>query len=218
MRLILLGGPGAGKGTQSTFLTEHFGIPQISTGDMLRAAIKAKTPVGLAVKEVMDAGNLVSDDIIIDLVKERIHEQDCKKGYLFDGMPRTIAQANALREAGITLDAVIELDVDQEEIIDRISGRRIHEASGRSYHITHNPPKVEGRDDDTGEPLIQRKDDQEDTVRHRWDVYFKNTAPLMDYYQQWAKEDPETAPKYVKIDGLGKLDDISAKILKGLSN
>jgi adenylate kinase len=216
MRLILLGGPGAGKGTQSAFLTEYYSIPQISTGDMLRAAIKANTPIGIQAKTVIDRGDLVSDDIIIKLVKDRVQQDDCANGYLFDGVPRTIAQADALRAAEIELDAVIEIDVDQEVIVERIIGRRIHEASGRSYHIKYNPPKVADKDDETGEPLIQRKDDEEHTVRHRLEIYNTVTAPLVDYYKQWAKAEPDTAPRYITVDGIGELEDVSKRILQKL--
>lgn len=217
MRLILLGGPGAGKGTQAAFLTDRFGIPQISTGDMLRAAVAAGSPMGNAAKEVMDRGDLVSDDIIIGLVKERIKESDCAKGFLFDGFPRTIAQADAMKEAGVNIDAVVEIDVDHEEIVKRISGRRIHEASGRSYHVVYNPPKVEGKDDVTGEDLCQRVDDSEDTVRKRLEVYENQTAPLKGYYGKWADAGGDDAPRYVKVDGTGDVSDISARIADGLS-
>jgi len=216
MRLILLGGPGAGKGTQAAFLTDRFGIPQISTGDMLRAAVKAGTELGKAAKAVMDAGDLVSDDIIIGLVKERIQQPDCKNGFLFDGFPRTIAQADAMKEGGVAIDAVVEIDVDHNEIIQRMSGRRIHEPSGRSYHVQYNPPKVEGVDDVTGEPLMQREDDQEETVKKRLTVYEDQTAPLKDYYSSWSNEGSEGAPKYVKVNGLGAVSDISTRIVEGL--
>src|SRR5689334_22302847 len=209
MRLILLGPPGAGKGTQSSFLTAHFAIPQISTGDMLRAAVKAGTPLGLAAKKVMDSGALVSDDIIIGLVKERLKQADCAKGYLFDGFPRTIPQAEAMRDAGVALDYVLEIDVPAEEIIVRMSGRRAHLASGRTYHVKFNPPKVEGKDDVTGEPLVQRDDDREETVRKRLEVYQAQTRPLVDFYSNWAKADPKNAPKVRKIDGLGTVDEIT---------
>lgn len=199
MRIILLGPPGAGKGTQANFITQEFNIPQISTGDMLRAAIKNQTPLGIAAKEVMDRGDLVSDDIIIGLVKERLQQDDCKNGYLFDGFPRTIPQADALKESGIDLDFVVEIDVPAEDIIERMSGRRIHPASGRSYHIRFNPPKTEGVDDVSGEPLVQRDDDKEETVRNRLEVYQKQTRPLVDYYSQWAAEADPKAPKYVRI-------------------
>jgi len=216
MRLILLGVPGAGKGTQATLLTEKFNIPQISTGDMLRAAVGAKTPVGLLAKEVIERGDLVSDDIIIDLVKERITNPDCENGFLFDGFPRTLAQAESLRAGEIDLDAVIEIDVDHEEIIKRISGRRCHPGSGRTYHIEFNPPANEGLDDESGEPLIQRKDDQEDTVRHRLTVYEKNTAPVKTYFKDWANSGMATAPRYIKVDGEGEVDEVSNRILSKL--
>src|SRR5690625_3383128 len=214
MRMILLGAPGAGKGTQAQFITEKFGIPQISTGDMLRAAVKAGTPLGQEAKKVMDAGGLVSDDIIIGLVKERIAEADCANGFLFDGFPRTIPQAEALVEAGIHIDAVVELDVDDEEIIRRMSGRRVHPASGRSYHVIYNPPKEEGKDDVTGEPLVQRDDDKEETVRHRLEVYQSQTRPLVDFYQDLAKKDNST--KYVRVEGVGSLESIRDQIFAGL--
>ena len=216
MRLILLGGPGAGKGTQAGFLTERYGIPQISTGDMLRAAVKAQSPLGIEAKKVMDAGDLVSDNIIIGLVKERIKQDDCAKGFLFDGFPRTLAQADALKDASIDLDAVVEIDVDQEEIIKRMSGRRIHESSGRSYHVIYNPPKVAEKDDQTGEDLIQREDDKEETVRYRLSVYEEQTAPLKSYYQDWAATGDAAAPAYVRIDGVGSVDDIKNAIFNGL--
>lgn len=208
MRLILLGGPGAGKGTQAGFLTQRYDIPQISTGDMLRKAVKAKTPLGIEAKKVMDAGDLVSDDIIIGLVKERITESDCRNGFLFDGFPRTLAQADALKEAKVNLDAVIEIDVDSDEIIKRMSGRRIHEPSGRSYHIIYNPPNVADTDDVTGEPLIQRDDDKEETVRYRLSVYEEQTAPLKKYYKDWSETTDDSAPAYVKIVGEGPVEDI----------
>lgn len=216
MRLILLGPPGAGKGTQASFITEKYGIPQISTGDMLRAAVKAQTPVGLEAKKVMDAGGLVSDDIIIRLVKDRLTQDDCAKGYLFDGFPRTIPQADALKEAGVQLDFVVEIDVPSEDIINRMSGRRIHPASGRSYHTTFNPPKVEGKDDVTGEDLVQRDDDKEETVRKRLEVYQEQTRPLVDYYSSWATEEPSKAPRYVKVSGVGKVEEITQRIADAL--
>ena len=216
MRLILLGGPGAGKGTQSTFIKEKFGIPQISTGDMLRAAVKAGTPLGLAAKKVMDSGALVSDDIIIGLVKERIKEADCANGFLFDGFPRTIPQADAMKAAGVVLDYVVEIAVDDSEIIDRMSGRRVHVASGRTYHVKFNPPKIAGKDDATGEDLIQREDDKEATVKKRLDVYHEQTEPLINYYGTWAKSGTPNAPKYVRIPGVGKMEDIRDAIFKGL--
>src|SRR5512144_60491 len=195
MRLILLGGPGAGKGTQAAFVTQRYGIPQISTGDMLRAAAKAGTPLGLAAKKLMDAGELVPDDIIINLVKERIQEQDCAKGFLFDGFPRTIPQAEAMKAAGVALDYVVEIDVADDEIIKRMSGRRVHLASGRTYHVVFNPPKVAGKDDVTGEDLIQRQDDAEETVKKRLSVYHEQTKPLVDYYTAWQKAGDAQAPK-----------------------
>lgn len=216
MRLILLGPPGAGKGTQASFITQKYGIPQISTGDMLRAAVKAQTPLGIEAKKVMDAGKLVSDDIIIGLVKDRLTQADCANGYLFDGFPRTIPQADALKDAGIKLDYVIEIDVPSEDIIERMSGRRIHPESGRSYHVKFNPPKVEGKDDVTGEPLIQRDDDKEETVRKRLDVYQEQTRPLVDYYANWAKNDAATAPRYVKVSGVGKVEEITQRIADAL--
>jgi adenylate kinase len=217
MRLILLGPPGAGKGTQANFIKNRFGIPQISTGDMLRAAVKAGTPLGVAAKKVMDAGQLVSDDIIIGLVKERLKEKDCAKGYLFDGFPRTIPQAEAMKQAQVAIDYVLEIDVPDASIIERMSGRRSHTASGRTYHVKFNPPKVEGRDDLTGEPLVQREDDKEATVRKRLDVYRAQTRPLVEYYSKWAAADPGGAPKYRKIDGLGAVEDITSRALAALS-
>ncbi len=216
MRLILLGPPGAGKGTQATTICRHYGIPQISTGDMLRAAVKAGTPLGLAAKKVMDAGNLVSDDIIIGLVKERIAQPDCANGFLFDGFPRTIPQAEAMKNAGVRLDVVLEIDVPDEAIIESMSGRRTHPASGRTYHVKFNPPKVPGKDDVTGEPLIQRDDDKEETVRNRLDVYKRQTRPLVDYYSQWAAQGDANAPRYRKISGLGSVDEIGARALAAL--
>ncbi|MGC3986958.1 MAG: adenylate kinase [Pseudorhodoferax sp.] len=216
MRLILLGAPGAGKGTQATFICKQFGIPQISTGDMLRAAVKAGTPLGLQAKSVMDSGALVSDEIIIGLVKERIAQPDCAKGFLFDGFPRTIPQADAMKAAGVKLDFVLEIDVPFDAIIERMSGRRSHPASGRVYHVRFNPPKVEGQDDVTGEPLVQREDDSEATVTKRLDVYSAQTRPLIDYYTQWSKDDPVHAPKYRKIDGTGSVDEITARALAAL--
>ncbi len=216
MRIILLGGPGAGKGTQANYIKEKYGIPQISTGDMLRAAVKAGTPLGVEAKKVMDAGGLVSDDIILGLVKERTAEPDCAKGFLFDGFPRTIAQAEALKAQGVPIDCVVEIDVDDNEIIKRMSGRRVHMASGRTYHVVFNPPKVEGKDDETGEDLIQRDDDQEDTVRKRLDVYHEQTEPLIDYYTKWANSGEAKAPKYVKIAGIGKVEEIRDRIFEGL--
>src|SRR3989440_9040730 len=217
MRLILLGGPGAGKGTQAGYITRKFGIPQISTGDMLRAAVKAGTPLGVAAKKVMDAGQLVSDDIIIGLVKERLKEPDCAKGYLFDGFPRTIPQAEAMKAAGVALDYVLEIDVPDDEIIQRMSGRRVHPASGRTYHVKFNPPKVEGRDDATGEPLIQRDDDREETVRKRLEVYRAQTRPLVDYYGRWAASGEPRAPRYRKSSGLGPVEEIKRRVFAALS-
>lgn len=216
MRLILLGGPGAGKGTQANYITERYGIPQISTGDMLRAAVKAGTELGKKAKAVMDSGGLVSDDIIIGLVKERIKEPDCEKGFLFDGFPRTIPQADALKDAGVTIDAVVDIDVPDEEIIKRMSGRRVHLSSGRTYHVVFNPPKVEGKDDATGEDLIQRDDDQEETVRKRLDVYHAQTEPLVNYYKNWESSGDSAAPKYIRIEGVGKVDEIRDQIFAEL--
>jgi adenylate kinase len=208
MRLILLGPPGAGKGTQANYIKEKFGIPQISTGDMLRAAVKAGTPLGLEAKKIMDAGGLVRDDIIIGLVKDRLKEPDCAKGYMFDGFPRTIPQADAMKEAGVAIDYVLEIDVPDSEIITRMSGRRVHVASGRTYHVKFNPPKVEGKDDATGEPLIQRDDDKEETVKKRLEVYHSQTKPLVDYYSKWAAHGDAKAPKYRRIAGQGKVEAI----------
>ncbi len=217
MRLILLGAPGAGKGTQAAFICQKYAIPQISTGDMLRAAVKAGTPLGLKAKAVMDSGALVSDDIIIGLVKERITEPDCANGFLFDGFPRTIVQADALKDAGVKIDYVLEIDVPFEAIIERMSGRRSHPASGRIYHIKFNPPKVSGVDDETGEPLIQRDDDKEETVKTRLEVYSAQTRPLVDYYSGWAKRDPDNAPKYRAISGTGSVEEITARALQALA-
>ncbi len=216
MRLILLGPPGAGKGTQATFIKARFGIPQISTGDMLRAAVKAGTPLGLAAKKVMDAGQLVSDDIIIGLVRERLKEADCQRGYLFDGFPRTVPQADALKAAAVAVDVVLEIAVPDADIIERMSGRRVHVASGRSYHVRFNPPKVEGRDDLTGEPLIQRDDDQEDVVRKRLEVYHAQTRVLVDYYATWAASGAAPAPQYRKVSGVGSVDEIKARVFAAL--
>src|SRR5258705_9292571 len=216
MNLILLGPPGAGKGTQAKFLRDNFGIPQISTGDMLRGAVKAGTPLGVAAKKVMDAGQLVSDDIIIGLVKERLKQRDCAKGYLFDGFPRTIPQAEALRKAAVPIDFVLEIDVPDDEIIERMSGRWVHPASGRTYHVKFNPPKLEGKDDETGEPLIQRDDDREQTVRHRLEVYRKQTSPLIGYYGRWASSGDAQAPKYRKISGLGTVAEIKQRAFAAL--
>lgn len=217
MRLILLGAPGVGKGTQATYICEKFGSPQISTGDMLRAAVKAGTPLGLQAKQVMDSGGLVSDDIIIGLVKERIQQADCANGFLFDGFPRTIPQADAMKEAGVKLDAVLEIDVPFSDIIERMSGRRVHPASGRTYHIKHNPPKVADIDDVTGEPLIQRDDDKEATVRKRLEVYNDQTRPLVDYYQQWAAQESNGAPRYAKISGVGSVEEIKQRAFAALA-
>jgi adenylate kinase len=217
MRLILLGAPGAGKGTQATFICQKYGIPQISTGDMLRAAVKAGTPLGVAAKKVMDSGALVGDDIIIGLVKERLTQPDCAQGCLFDGFPRTLAQADAMREAGVKLDYVLEIDVPFDAIIERMSGRRSHPASGRTYHVKFNPPKVAGVDDATGEPLIQRDDDKEETVKKRLEVYSAQTRPLVDYYGNWAKSDPAAAPRYRAISGMGSVDEITARAFAALS-
>ena len=217
MRLILLGPPGAGKGTQAKFIAERFAIPQISTGDMLRAAVKAGTPLGLAAKKVIDSGQLVSDDIIIGLVKGRLQEPDCAPGYLFDGFPRTIPQAEAMKNAEVGLDFVLEIDVQDAEIIGRMSGRRVHPASGRTYHVRFNPPKVEGRDDATGEPLIQRDDDKEETVRKRLDVYHSQTRPLVTYYSEWAASGDPAAPEYRKISGTGSVEEITARALEALA-
>jgi adenylate kinase len=217
MRLILLGAPGAGKGTQATFICQKYGIPQISTGDMLRAAVKAGTALGLEAKKVMDAGGLVSDDLIINLVKERIAQADCAGGFLFDGFPRTIPQADAMKSAGVKLDYVLEIDVPFDAIIERMSGRRSHAASGRTYHIKFNPPKTDGLDDVTGEPLIQRDDDREETVRKRLDVYTAQTRPLVEYYAGWAANDPGNAPQYRAISGTGSVDEIRARAFEALS-
>ena len=216
MRLILLGAPGAGKGTQAAFICQKYGIPQISTGDMLRAAVKAGTPLGLQAKAVMDAGALVSDDLIINLVKERIAQADCAGGFLFDGFPRTIPQADAMKAAGVKLDYVLEIDVPFSDIIERMSGRRSHPASGRTYHVKFNPPKIEGKDDVTGEDLIQREDDKEETVGKRLDVYSQQTRPLVDYYAAWASAEPDAAPKYRAISGVGSVDEITQRALEAL--
>ena len=216
MRLILLGPPGAGKGTQANFIKEKFGIPQISTGDMLRAAVKAGTPLGVEAKKVMDAGGLVSDDIIIGLVKDRLKEADCQSGYMFDGFPRTIPQAEAMKAAGVPIDFVLEIDVPDEEIIGRMSGRRVHVASGRTYHVKFNPPKAEGVDDETGEPLIQRDDDKEETVKKRLEIYHSQTKPLVDFYSKWAAEGDAKAPKVKKVAGVGSVDAITASVFNAL--
>ena len=216
MRLILLGAPGAGKGTQAAFICEKFSIPQISTGDMLRAAVKAGTTLGLQAKAVMESGGLVSDDLIINLVKERIAQADCANGFLFDGFPRTIPQADAMKAAGVKLDYVLEIDVPFDAIIERMSGRRSHPASGRTYHVKFNPPKVEGKDDVTGEPLIQRDDDKEETVKKRLAIYSAQTRPLLDYYANWVQQEPNAAPKYRVVNGTGSVEDITARILVAL--
>jgi len=216
MRLILLGGPGAGKGTQANLIKEHYQIPQISTGDMLRAAVKAGTELGLKAKGYMDSGGLVPDDVIIGLVRERIKEPDCGKGFLFDGFPRTIPQADAMKEAGVIIDAVVDINVPDEEIIKRMSGRRAHLASGRTYHIIFNPPKAEGKDDVTGEPLVQRDDDKEDTVRKRLEVYHDQTEPLIDYYKNWESSGQAGAPTYVRIEGVGKVEEIRDQVYSAL--
>ena len=215
MRVILLGAPGAGKGTQARFITEKFGIPQISTGDMLRAAVKAGSPLGLKVKGVMDSGGLVSDEIIIDLIKERITQADCAQGFLFDGFPRTIPQADALQEAGVSIDNVLEIAVDDEEIVSRIAGRRVHSASGRVYHTEHNPPKVAGIDDETGDELIQRPDDSEEVVRKRLALYHEQTKPLVEFYSNLSATGG--TPKCSKVEGVGSVDEITAKVMAALS-
>ena len=217
MRLILLGAPGAGKGTQAKFICEKYGIPQISTGDMLRAAIKAGTPLGIEAKKVMDAGSLVSDDIIIGLVKDRLLQDDCKAGYLFDGFPRTLPQAEAMKVAGVALDYVLEIDVADSEIVERMGGRRVHLASGRTYHVKFNPPKVEGKDDVTGEDLIQRDDDQEETVIKRLHVYHSQTQPLIEYYSTWLATGDARAPKCRKIAGVGGVDQIKQAAFAALN-
>jgi adenylate kinase len=217
MRLILLGAPGAGKGTQASYICQKYGIPQISTGDMLRAAVKAGTAMGLAAKKVMDAGGLVSDEIIIGLVKERITQPDAANGFLFDGFPRTIPQADAMKAAGVKLDVVLEIDVPDSAIIERMSGRRVHQPSGRTYHLKFNPPKVAGKDDLTGEDLIQRDDDSEATVRHRLDVYQNQTRPLVQYYAGWAATGDAQAPRYARISGMGTVDEITARAMAALA-
>lgn len=217
MRIILLGAPGAGKGTQAKFICDKYGIPQISTGDMLRAAVKAQTPLGIEAKKVMDSGKLVSDDIIIGLVKERIAQPDCAKGFLFDGFPRTIPQADALKSGGIDIDCVLEIDVPDSDIIERMSGRRTHPESGRVYHIKYNPPKVEGKDDVTGEPLIQRDDDKEETVSKRLQVYKEQTLPLVNYYNEWAARGEKGAPKYCKVNGTGTVEEITQRVSDALA-
>jgi adenylate kinase len=217
MRVILLGAPGAGKGTQAAFICQKFGIPQVSTGDMLRAAVKAGTPLGVEAKKVMDAGGLVSDEIIIGLVKERIAQADCANGFLFDGFPRTIPQAEAMKQAGVPLDVVLEIDVPDASIIERMSGRRVHVASGRTYHVVFNPPKIAGKDDATGDDLIQRDDDREETVRKRLEVYQNQTRPLVDYYSGWAATGDARAPRYAKISGLGSVDEITGRAMAALA-
>ena len=216
MRIILLGAPGAGKGTQATFIKEHFNIPQISTGDMLRAAVKAGTPLGLEAKGHMDSGGLVPDAVIIGLVSERIKDADCKNGFLFDGFPRTIPQADAMKNAGVGIDYVVEIDVPDSAIVERMSGRRSHPASGRTYHVKFNPPKVAGKDDVTGEDLVQRDDDKEETVQKRLEVYHSQTKPLVDYYANWAKSGAAGSPKHVKVNGLGDMNKIKDAIFRGL--
>ncbi|MBH8581769.1 adenylate kinase [Halomonas pacifica] len=216
MRLILLGAPGAGKGTQAQFICERFKIPQISTGDMLRAAVKEGSELGLKVKEIMTSGGLVSDEIIIALVKERIAQPDCENGFLFDGFPRTIPQAEAMKDAAVKIDHVLEIAVEDEEIVKRLAGRRVHPGSGRVYHVEYNPPKEAGKDDVTGEALIQRDDDQEATVRNRLAVYHDQTAPLVDYYQQWAQQDAAAAPAYHRVEGVGSVDDITRQVIEAL--
>jgi adenylate kinase len=218
MRLILLGGPGAGKGTQANYIKEKYGIPQISTGDMLRAHVKAGSELGIAAKKIMDAGGLVSDDIIIGMVKERLTQDDCKAGYLFDGFPRTIPQAEAMKAAGVPIDAVVEIDVPDEEIIKRMSGRRVHVASGRTYHVVFNPPKVAGKDDATGEDLIQRDDDKEETVKKRLDVYHAQTEPLVKFYGDWGNTGAAGAPKYIRVSGVGSVDSITSAVFAGLDS
>jgi adenylate kinase len=216
MRMILLGPPGAGKGTQAAFISQRYGIPQVSTGDMLRAAVKAGTPTGIAAKKIMDSGALVGDDIIIALVKERINQADCAKGFLFDGFPRTIPQAQAMRDARVPLDVVLEFQVPDASIIDRMSGRRVHVASGRTYHVKFNPPRAAGVDDATGEALIQREDDKEETVRKRLDVYHSQTRPLVDYYQTWRNSGEASAPRYVSIGGIGAVDEVRQRAFDAL--
>ncbi len=217
MRIILLGGPGAGKGTQAAFITQHYSIPQISTGDMLRAQVKSGSSLGVAAKNIMDRGGLVSDDIIMAMVKERIVEGDCANGYLFDGFPRTKPQADALKEGGVEVDAVVEISVEDDEIIRRMSGRRVHLASGRTYHIVFNPPEEQGLDNETGEPLIQRDDDREDTVRARLKVYHEQTEPLISYYTRYANSGSAGAPRYVKVNGIGSVEEIRDRIFAGLT-
>ncbi len=210
MKLILLGAPGAGKGTQATFITQEYDIPQISTGDMLRAAVREGTPLGIEAKKVMDAGGLVSDEIILGLVKERLAKDDCANGYLLDGFPRTIAQAEGMKELGINVEHVVEINVDDDEIVERMAGRRCHPGSGRTYHVKYNPPKVAEKDDETGEPLIQRDDDKEATVRKRLEVYYAQTCPLIDYY---SGQEGDNAPNYIRVEGVGSVDEIKQQIL-----
>jgi adenylate kinase len=216
MRLVLLGAPGAGKGTQATAICDKYGIPQISTGDMLRAAVRAGTPLGMQAKAVMESGALVNDDLIINLVEERLTHPDCANGFLFDGFPRTVAQADALREANVSLDCVVEIDVPFPDIVARMSGRRSHPASGRTYHVEFNPPKVPGKDDVTGEALVQRKDDMEETVRQRLDVYDRQTRPLTEYYAKWSREHPSDAPRYLSLNGVGPVHEITTAVLAAL--
>ena len=216
MRIILLGGPGAGKGTQANYITEKYGIPQISTGDMLRAAVKAGTPLGLEARGIMEAGGLVPDETILALVKDRIAQEDCANGFLFDGFPRTIIQAERLKEQGVGIDCVVEIDVDDEEIVRRMSGRRVHLASGRTYHVHFNPPRVAGKDDVTGEALVQRKDDEEQTVRERLNVYHQQTEPLIGYYSSWAAEGGPDTPAYLRIEGVGTVEEIRGRIFASL--
>lgn len=218
MKILLIGPPGAGKGTQANFISEKFGIPQISTGDMLRAAVKAGTELGREAKKIMDAGELVSDNLILELVKERISQDDCRNGYLFDGFPRTIAQAEGMKQNGIDVDFVVELQVDDEEIIRRMSGRRIHPASGRTYHVIFNPPKEKGKDDVTGEPLVQREDDKEETVRKRLEVYHQQTSPLIEYYSKSAENLGKNAPRYIRISGIGDVESIRRELIEALKN
>lgn len=218
MRLILLGPPGAGKGTQAAFIKSHFGIPQISTGDMLRAAVKAGTELGIAAKKIMDSGGLVSDEIIINLVLERLKDADCRNGYLFDGFPRTIPQAQAMRDAAVQIDAVLEIQVPDTDIIERMGGRRVHVASGRTYHVKFNPPKQPNVDDETGEPLIQRDDDKEETVRNRLQVYHQQTSPLVDFYSKWSSTGDAAAPKVLSISGVGRVDEITGRAMQALES
>ncbi|MCI0401107.1 MAG: adenylate kinase [Gammaproteobacteria bacterium] len=216
MRIILLGAPGAGKGTQASYIKQRLAIPQISTGEMLRAAVRAETPLGLQVKTIMERGTLVSDDIILQLVKERIGNNDCANGYLLDGFPRTMGQAEGLKNAGIEIDYVIEIDVQDDEIIERLSGRRVHPASGRTYHVMFNPPRLSGKDDVTGEPLIQRDDDREETVRKRLQVYHDETEPLISYYKSWADSGALDAPRYIRISGSGEASQVRERIFTAL--